>query len=96
MAQAAGRVEEAARTHTDASRKIAGCVRVVVVGEAAQTIDWSALGPDVLIAIQPPHDFPRATAVGRIAALRSCVGANALEPVYVRPAQITAPKGVTT
>lgn len=95
-AQAGGRVEEAARTHPDARRKLAGGVRVVVVGEAAQTIDWSVLGADVSIAILPPHDFPRATAVGRIAALRPCEGANALEPVYVRPAQITAPKGVTT
>jgi tRNA threonylcarbamoyladenosine biosynthesis protein TsaB len=65
---------------------------VIVVGEAARGIDWSALDEGVVLAIEVPHDLPRASAVGRIAL--GCVpdDADALEPAYVRPPEITVPK----
>jgi tRNA threonylcarbamoyl adenosine modification protein YeaZ len=69
--------------------------RLVIAGEPARTIEWSALG-DVMLALDPPNDLPRATAVGSIALGRVFDDANTLEAVYVRPPQITAPKGATT
>jgi tRNA threonylcarbamoyladenosine biosynthesis protein TsaB len=69
-----------------------GSVAVVVVGEAARAVDWSALGPAVVLATDPPHDLPHASAVGRIAAGRAAEDADALEPFYVRPPEITMPK----
>lgn len=65
--------------------------RIVVVGEAAAEIDWSPLGA-VSVVAQPPHDLPRASAVGRIGMARAAQDADALEPVYVRPPEITMPK----
>ncbi len=73
-----------------------GAARVVVVGEAARSIDWSGLDAGVAFATEPPHDLPRATAVGRIALARPFDDVDALEPVYVQPPRITLPKGVTT
>jgi tRNA threonylcarbamoyladenosine biosynthesis protein TsaB len=66
--------------------------RVVVAGEAAAEIDWSALGEPVELVLSPPHDLPRASSVGRIALTRPAEDADALEPVYVRPPEITMPK----
>jgi tRNA threonylcarbamoyladenosine biosynthesis protein TsaB len=65
--------------------------RVVVVGEAARGIDWSALASRVSITSDAPHDLPRASSVGRIAAHREPDDAYGLEPVYVMPPQITMP-----
>jgi tRNA threonylcarbamoyladenosine biosynthesis protein TsaB len=66
--------------------------RVVVAGEAASGIDWSPLGELVRLVTAPPHDLPRAVAVGRIARARAAEDADTLEPVYVRPPEITMPK----
>lgn len=72
---------------------VGGENRVVIVGEAAQAIDWSALGGAALsFAVQPPHDLPRATTVGRIALRRSPDDVDNLEPVYVRAPEITVPR----
>ena len=69
-----------------------GSRSVVVVGEAAKAVDWSALGSAVVLQTEPPHDLPHASAVGRIAAARAAEDADALEPFYVRPPEITMPK----
>jgi tRNA threonylcarbamoyladenosine biosynthesis protein TsaB len=67
--------------------------RLVVAGQASRDIDWSPLGDRVEIIDVAPHDLPHAAAVGRIAAPRTAVeDAEALEPVYVRPPEITMPK----
>jgi tRNA threonylcarbamoyladenosine biosynthesis protein TsaB len=71
---------------------VAGSGSVVVVGEAATAVDWSALGPGVVLRSGPPHDLPHASAIGRIAAARAAEDADALEPFYVRPPEITMPK----
>jgi tRNA threonylcarbamoyladenosine biosynthesis protein TsaB len=80
LAEAAARVAD-----------VSGGSRVAVAGEAAQFIDWSVLGSAVTLAVEPPHDLPRASAVGRIALLRRPHDADALEPLYVRPPEITLP-----
>lgn len=69
-----------------------GSGSLVVVGEAARSIDWSVLGPGVVLRIEAPHDLPHASAVGRIAAARAAEDADALEPFYVRAPEITMPK----
>jgi tRNA threonylcarbamoyladenosine biosynthesis protein TsaB len=66
---------------------------IVVAGEAARDADWAVLGGRALLLTEPPHDLPRASAVGRIAAARDADDADALEPVYVRPPEITMPRG---
>jgi tRNA threonylcarbamoyladenosine biosynthesis protein TsaB len=67
--------------------------RVVVAGEAAATVDWSPLGDRVSLRVDAPHDAPRAAVVGRIALSRAPEDADALEPLYVRPPEITVSKG---
>jgi tRNA threonylcarbamoyladenosine biosynthesis protein TsaB len=65
---------------------------VMAVGEAARQIDWSALGTPVSLALEPPHDCPRASAIGRVAGVRAPQDAGSLEPVYLRPPEITMSK----
>jgi tRNA threonylcarbamoyladenosine biosynthesis protein TsaB len=68
---------------------------VAVSGSAATQVDWSPLGPRVRLFVDPPHDLPRASAVGRAALARRhgpAEAARLLEPVYVRPPEITMPK----
>jgi tRNA threonylcarbamoyladenosine biosynthesis protein TsaB len=65
--------------------------KLVVAGEAAADVDWSPLGSLVEVVATPPHDLPRASAVGRIARVRPAQDADAMEPVYVRPPEITMP-----
>jgi tRNA threonylcarbamoyladenosine biosynthesis protein TsaB len=69
----------------------AGGAQVVVAGEAASEVDWSVL-PRVAVVASPPHDLPHASSVGRIAMGRVAGDADAAEPVYVRPPEITMPK----
>ena len=75
--------------------ELAGGARVVVAGEAASQVDWSVLGERVELVVHPPHDLPHASAVGRIALGRPPEDADALEPVYVRPPDITMPTVAT-
>ena len=72
-----------------------GEARGVVAGEAALEVDWSVLGERVELVVIPPHDLPHASAVGRIALGRPAEDADALEPVYVRPPDITMPAVAT-
>jgi tRNA threonylcarbamoyladenosine biosynthesis protein TsaB len=70
----------------------AGAPSLVVVGEAAREVDWSAAGAGVSLLVDPPHDLPHASAVGRLALARPAEDADDLEPIYVRPPEITMPK----
>jgi tRNA threonylcarbamoyladenosine biosynthesis protein TsaB len=65
---------------------------IVVAGEAACEVDWAVLVGSIHLSVEPPHDLPRASAVGRIAATGRADDADVLEPVYVRPPEITMPK----
>lgn len=69
-------------------------VRVVVAGEAAAQVDWSVLGGRVLRVAEAPHDAPRATVIARLVRERRLPpdDADALEPLYVRPPDITMPR----
>ena len=65
---------------------------IVVAGEAAREVDWSAGGARVSLRLEAPHDLPRAAAVGAIALTRVAGDADVLEPVYVRAPEITVPR----
>ncbi|MDP9152079.1 MAG: hypothetical protein M3O36_19315, partial [Myxococcota bacterium] len=68
---------------------------LVVAGAVAEAIDWTALLTRVTFRAEPPHDVPRASAVGRLGirfSPPSPSDADALEPLYVRPPEITMPK----
>jgi len=65
---------------------------IVIVGEASRQVDWSCCGDRVELAVDPPHDVPRAEAIAKIALDRAPEDADALEPVYVRCPDITMPK----
>jgi tRNA threonylcarbamoyladenosine biosynthesis protein TsaB len=70
--------------------------RVVVAGESAVEVDWSAVGAlegRVTLLVEPPYDAPRAVVISRIALAGVPEDADALEPLYVRPPEITVPKG---
>jgi tRNA threonylcarbamoyladenosine biosynthesis protein TsaB len=67
--------------------------RVVVAGEAAAAVDWTPLGGRASLIATPPHDAPRAAVIARIALAKAPDDADALEPLYVRPPEITVPKG---
>jgi tRNA threonylcarbamoyladenosine biosynthesis protein TsaB len=98
------RAADVARSLVDAAARscpggslIAGAA-LVVAGEAARELDWSAAsaaGLQVRFASERPHDQPHASAVGRIALGRPPGDADDLEPVYVRPPEITMPKART-
>jgi tRNA threonylcarbamoyladenosine biosynthesis protein TsaB len=64
---------------------------LIVLGEAARGLDWSALGSRVELRCDPPYDLPRASSVARIAMTRPAGDASRLEPLYVMPPQITMP-----
>ncbi len=72
---------------------IAPAGRVVVAGEAAAEVDWTPLAGRVSLVVEPPHDAPRAAVIARIAGVGAPEDADALEPLYVRPPEITVPKG---
>jgi tRNA threonylcarbamoyladenosine biosynthesis protein TsaB len=86
----AGEGEGEGTGEDEGEREVVG--PALVVGEGAVEVDWSSLGDRVSLRMAPPHDAPRATAVGRIALTRTPEDADALDPIYVRPPEITVPK----
>ncbi|MBV9948951.1 MAG: tRNA (adenosine(37)-N6)-threonylcarbamoyltransferase complex dimerization subunit type 1 TsaB, partial [Myxococcales bacterium] len=69
---------------------------IVLAGEPAAALDRSSLGARWRVACRPPHDLPRASAVGQVALRRATLGvapddADRLEPLYVRAPEITVP-----
>ncbi len=73
--------------------RIAGASsEIVVAGEDAAGLDLSALGPRITLVNGPPHDLARASVVGRIAMSREPDDTDTLEPLYVRPPEITMPR----
>jgi tRNA threonylcarbamoyl adenosine modification protein YeaZ len=69
---------------------------VLVLGEGAKGIDWSALGARCVLSNEAPHDRPRASSVGRLAMVRDPDDADALEPLYVMPPKITVPAALSS
>lgn len=69
-----------------------GCSRVILCGEGAKLVDWSALPFPWEIRAEPPHDLPRAESVAALAMRRDAGDADLVEPVYVRAPDITMPK----
>jgi tRNA threonylcarbamoyladenosine biosynthesis protein TsaB len=71
-----------------------GAARLVLVGEGASEVSDEALaraGQGTVAwrrVADAPHDVPRATVVGAVARLRDADGDD-LEPLYVRPPEIT-------
>jgi tRNA threonylcarbamoyladenosine biosynthesis protein TsaB len=81
--------------HSEIPRRVASLEwpgPIVVAGEAARDLDWSRAGGRIRVETDPPHDVARAIAVAAIALDRPPEDADALEPVYVRPPEITIPK----
>lgn len=69
-----------------------GCARIHLAGEASSLLALDAVSAAVVLHREPPHDLPRAESVARIAATAAPSPPDALEPLYVRPPDITMPK----
>jgi len=65
------------------------CERLVVVGAGALLLADPAAFE---VIADPPHDVPRAASVARVAMTRAPDDLATLEPLYVRPPEITAPR----
>jgi len=68
------------------------CEHLIVCGDITKTLDLARLPFPHELRTVAPHDFPRAAAIGHMALRRAPTPADALEPLYVRPPDITAPK----
>jgi tRNA threonylcarbamoyl adenosine modification protein YeaZ len=69
------------------------CDRMVLVGEGAAVVAAASLPFPSRVLSEAPNDVPRAASVGRLAMGRPADDADAVEPLYVRPPDITTPKG---
>jgi tRNA threonylcarbamoyladenosine biosynthesis protein TsaB len=69
-----------------------GAGPLLVVGEAVAEVDRAQLPAHTTFRGEPPHDLPRASQIGRIALARGPADGRALEPLYVRPPEITMPR----
>jgi tRNA threonylcarbamoyl adenosine modification protein YeaZ len=65
------------------------CARLVVAGAGALLLADPAAFE---VIADPPHDVPRAASVGHVAMGRAPDDLATLEPLYVRPPEITAPR----
>lgn len=68
------------------------CARLHLAGEASALLALDAVATPIVVHRDPPHDLPRAESVARIAAAAAPSPPDALEPLYVRPPDITMPK----
>ncbi len=67
-----------------------GDARLLAVGSGAASIDWGSTA--VRLVVDSPHDVPHARAIASIAARRAQGDdPTRLEPLYVRPPDITMP-----
>jgi len=67
---------------------------LVIVGSGGPLVDWGSIGARVgRLVTEAPHDVPHAASIARIAAQRAGSSDPAqVEPLYVRPPDITMPK----
>ena len=65
--------------------------RVVAIGAGARLVDLSSL-PSARVVSDAPHDLPRARTIAKIAMTRPPMNVDALEPLYVRPPDVTVSK----
>lgn len=70
-----------------------GHTELVLVGAGARLLGASAIPFEVFADL--PHDVPRAVAVARVAMKREPEDLATLEPLYVRPPEITKPRGAS-
>jgi tRNA threonylcarbamoyladenosine biosynthesis protein TsaB len=76
-----------------AVRELGRGTKVVVVGEAATQVDWSSMDAPFELRTEAPNDWPRASSIGRLALAAAPVAdVDGLEPLYIRPPDITLPK----
>jgi tRNA threonylcarbamoyladenosine biosynthesis protein TsaB len=66
-----------------------GCAEMMLVGDGVRLI---RVDPALRAIAEAPHDVPRASSVARIAMRRSPDDLATLEPLYVRPPEITMPR----
>ena len=65
--------------------------RLVAIGAGAKLVDFSAT-PRVRMVADAPHDVPHARTIATIAMTRSPTPVDTLEPLYVRPPDVTVSK----
>ncbi|MGH7280006.1 MAG: tRNA (adenosine(37)-N6)-threonylcarbamoyltransferase complex dimerization subunit type 1 TsaB [Polyangiaceae bacterium] len=65
--------------------------RLVAIGEGAKLVDLSSCRSARIVA-GAPHDIPHARALAQIAMMRTPTPVDLLEPLYVRPPDITVKK----
>jgi hypothetical protein len=66
---------------------------IAIVGQAMTEVEWAPLGGRAVFVRGASNDAPRAASIGAIARGRPADDVDALEPLYVRPPEITMPKG---
>jgi tRNA threonylcarbamoyladenosine biosynthesis protein TsaB len=69
-----------------------GWEELTLVGGGARLFDPSRIMSGWTILTEPPNDLPRAASVGQIAMERPAGDSATLEPLYVRPPDITVPR----
>jgi tRNA threonylcarbamoyladenosine biosynthesis protein TsaB len=65
---------------------------LVVVGAGGALVDWSHAPFKTRFVSDAPHDFPRASSIGKIALRAAPTSVDTLEPFYVRPPDVTVSK----
>ncbi len=71
---------------------LAAVPRAIFAGEGASLLDLGTCPVPFELRIEAPNDLPRASAIGRISRGRAPSDLAELEPLYVRPPDITTPK----
>ena len=70
---------------------VGGAGKPVVAGAGTSDVAWGETS-GLRFVVEPPHDLPRASSVGALGRLRAAGPVEDLEPLYVRPPEITMPK----